>query len=93
MAIARNVLSGSSVHCLSRGGSCYSNSCSPAHQSVMGHTALKTSAESHPIPPPSNMVGKDLLFQVLFLLMEHMVDSKSVVDVKPGDSSVGIGLS
>ena len=62
----------------------------PSHPIYMvGHTALGA-WQSHPIPPPSLHGGKGFSFPGL-VLSNDMVDSESVMDVKPGDSGLVIG--
>ena len=55
-----------------------------------GAYSLGDSAESHPIPPPSLHVGEGSSFPGL-VPSDDMVDSESVMGIKPGDSSVVIG--
>ena len=55
---------------------------------MVGHTALG-SWQSHPIPFPSYMVERGLLFQVVFHPMAW--SPLNLVGVKPGDFGVVIG--
>ena len=56
----------------------------------MGAYSLGGSAESHPIPLPSLHDGEGSSFPGL-VPSDDMVNSESVMDIKPGDSGVVIG--
>ena len=56
---------------------------------MVEHTAFGT-WQSHPIPPPSLHGGEGSSFPGVAPLND-MVNSESVMDIKPGDSGVVIG--
>ena len=69
------------------GAFCYSFSCSPT---IWWGIQPWGSVESHLIPPPFLHDGEGSSFPGL-VSSDDAVDSDSVMGIKPGDSSVGIG--
>ena len=85
----RHALSGCSLHCFEKGGAlCYAAVLQPFQQYGGAHS-LQGLADSHPIPLPS-LHGEEGSIFLGFVLSNDTVDSKSVVGMKPGDSSVVI---
>ena len=72
------------------GAFCYSFGCSQPSHLYGGAYSLGGSLESHPIPQPSLHDGEGSPFPGL-VPSDDMVNFESVIDIKPGNSSVVIG--